>query len=131
MTRRLISSGSRFESEIGYSRAVVDGDWVFVSGTTGYDYASMQLAEGIEAQAEQCLHNIEAALAQAGAGVQDIVRVTYIVPEASEFPRLWPILRRWFGDIRPASTMLSAGLIDPAIRVEIEVTARRREPAQP
>lgn len=131
MTRRLISSGSRFESEIGYSRAVVDGDWVFVSGTTGYDYASMQLAEGIEAQAEQCLRNIEAALAQAGAGMQDIVRVTYIVPEASEFPRLWPILRRWFGDIRPASTMLSAGLIDPAIRVEIEVTARRREPAQP
>jgi enamine deaminase RidA (YjgF/YER057c/UK114 family) len=131
MTRRLISSGSRFESEIGYSRAVVDGDWVFVSGTTGYDYASMQLAEGIEAQAEQCLRNIEAALAQAGAGMQEIVRVTYIVPEASEFPRLWPILRRWFGDIRPASTMLSAGLIDPAIRVEIEVTARRRQPAQP
>lgn len=131
MTRRLISSGSRFESEIGYSRAVVDGDWVFVSGTTGYDYASMQLAEGIEAQAEQCLRNIEAALAQAGAGMQDIVRVTYIVPEASEFPRLWPILRRWFGDIRPASTMLSAGLIDPAIRVEIEMTARRRQPALP
>lgn len=127
MTRRLISSGSRFEAEIGYSRAVVEGDWVFVSGTTGYDYTSMQLADGIEAQAEQCLRNIEAALAQAGARMQDIVRVTYIVPEANEFPRLWPILKRWFGDIRPASTMLSAGLIDPAIRVEIEVTARKRE----
>ena len=126
MSRRLISSGSRFEAEIGYSRAVVDGDWIFVSGTTGYDYASMRLAEGIEAQAEQCLRNIDAALQQAGASMQDIVRVTYIVPEAQEFPRLWPILKRWFGDIRPASTMLSAGLIDPAIRIEIEVTARRR-----
>lgn len=126
MTRRRISSGSRFEADIGYSRAIVDGDWVFVSGTTGFDYTRMQLADGVEAQTEQCLCNIEAALREADSCIADIVRVRYILPDASEFPLCWPVLRRWLGDVRPAATMWSAGLIDPAIRIEIEVTARRQ-----
>jgi enamine deaminase RidA (YjgF/YER057c/UK114 family) len=123
--RKLIGSGSTFEAEIGYSRAVVDGDWVFVSGTTGFDYAAMTIPDGIEAQAEQCLKNIEAALAQAGSGMADVVRVTYVVPDAAEFPRTWPILRRYFGEVRPAAMMISAGLADPRMRIEIEVTARK------
>lgn len=126
MTRRLISSGSTFEREIGYSRAVVDGEWIFVSGTTGYDYATMTIPEGIVEQAEQCLRNIEAALVEAGASLRDVVRVTYIVPEAEEFQQSWPTLRRYFGEIRPAATMISAGLADPRMRIEIEVTARMR-----
>lgn len=126
MTRRRISSGSRFEADIAYSRAIVDGGWVFVSGTTGFDYTTMQLADGVEAQTEQCLRNIEAALREADARIADIVRVRYILPDASEFPLCWPVLRRWLGDVRPAATMWSAGLIDPAIRIEIEVTARRQ-----
>ncbi len=124
--RRLISSGSTFEAEIGYSRAVLDGRWVFVSGTTGFDYATMQIAPDIEAQAEQALANIEAALREAGAGITDVVRVRYIVPDAAEFARCWPILRRWFGDVRPAATMLAAGLADARMKIEIEVTARKR-----
>jgi enamine deaminase RidA (YjgF/YER057c/UK114 family) len=126
VTRRLVSSGSTFEKEIGYSRAVVDGEWIFVSGTTGFDYATMTLAEGVVAQAEQCIRNIEAALAQAGAGLADVVRVTYILPDADEFPPCWPVLRKHFGDVRPAATMFSAKLLDPRIRIEIEVTARKR-----
>jgi len=125
MPRRLISSGSTFEQEIGYSRAVVDGDWVFVSGTTGFDYATMTLREGVVAQCEQCLQNIAAALAQAGCGLQDVVRVHYILPDASEFEPCWPVLRKYFGEIRPAATMICAGLIAPDIRIEIEVTARK------
>lgn len=125
MTRRLISSGSTFEREIGYSRAVVDGDWIFVSGTTGYDYSSMTIPDGIVEQTEQCLKNIAAALQDAGAGLRDVVRVTYIVPRAEEFQQCWPTLRRYFGDIRPAATMISAGLADAKMRIEIEVTARR------
>ncbi|MEQ8486250.1 MAG: RidA family protein [Pseudomonadales bacterium] len=126
MSRRLISSGSTFEQEIGYSRAVVDGDWVFVSGTTGFDYATMTIADDIVAQCEQCLNNIEAALTDAGAALTDIVRVTYVVPEASEFSRCWPTLRRYLGEVRPAAMMISAGLADPRMRIEIEVTARLR-----
>ena len=126
MTRRLISSGSTFEREIGYSRAVVDGDWIFVSGTTGFDYARMTIADDILEQTEQCLRNIEAALGQAGAALRDIVRVIYIVPRAEEFQQCWPALRQAFGDIRPAATMISAGLADPRMRIEIEVTARKR-----
>jgi enamine deaminase RidA (YjgF/YER057c/UK114 family) len=123
--RRLISSGSPFEAEIGYSRAVVvDGDWVFVSGTTGFDYATMTIADGIADQAEQCLRNIRAALAEAGASLADVVRVTYVVPKAEEFRDCWPVLRKYFGDVRPAATMISAGLADPRMRIEIEVTAR-------
>lgn len=124
MTRRLISSGSTFERDIGYSRAVVDGEWVFVSGTTGYDYETMTLREGIVEQAEQALRNIESALTQAGASLREVVRVTYIVPKADEFQQCWPVLRKYFGEIRPAATMISAGLADPAMRIEIEVTAR-------
>jgi enamine deaminase RidA (YjgF/YER057c/UK114 family) len=123
MTRTLISSGSSFEREVGYSRAVVQGDWVFVSGTTGFDYATMTIADGVAAQAEQCLKNIEAALRQAGSGLADVVRVTYILPDAGEFSACWPVLRRFFGEIRPAATMIAAGLIDPRVRIEIEVTA--------
>ena len=126
MTRRLISSGSSFEAEIGYSRAVVDGDWVFVSGTTGFDYASMTIADDLVAQTEQCLKNIAAALAQAEAGIDDVVRVTYVLPPGNDFSACWPTLRRWFGEVRPAAMMISAGLADPRMRIEIEVTARRR-----
>ncbi|PYM26968.1 MAG: hypothetical protein DMD80_16440 [Candidatus Rokuibacteriota bacterium] len=126
MNRRLISSGSSFEREIGYSRAVVDGEWVFVSGTTGFDYQSMRISENLLEQAEQCLRNITSALEQAGTGLRDVVRVTYILPKAEDFPQCWPILKKYFGDVRPAATMISAGLADPRIRIEIEVTARRQ-----
>jgi enamine deaminase RidA (YjgF/YER057c/UK114 family) len=126
VTRRLISSGSTFEREIGYSRAVVDGDWIFVSGTTGFDYGAMTIADGIAAQTEQCLRNIESALQQAGATLNDVVRVHYIVPRSEDFPSTWPILRKYFGDIRPAATMIAAGLADPRMAIEIEVTAHRR-----
>lgn len=122
--RRLISSGSTFEAQIGYSRAVVQGDWIFVSGTTGFDYSTMKLAEGgVVAQAEQCLKNIEAALRQAGASLADVVRVHYILPDGKEFEKCWPVLRKYFGDIRPAATMIEAKLLDPEMRIEIEVTA--------
>src|SRR5690606_22526340 len=119
MTRRLIDSGSSFEQQIGYSRAVVDGDWVFVSGTTGFDYATMTISDDIVEQAEQCMKNIDAALRQAGAMLDDVVRVTYIVPDAAAFPDCWPVLRRYFGEIRPAATMISAGLADPRMKIEI------------
>ena len=125
MTRRLISSGSSFEAQIGYSRAVVDGDWIFVSGTTGFDYATMAIADDIAAQCAQTLANIEAALAQAGATLADVVRVHYILPRAEDFPACWPVLRERFGAIRPAATMFAAGLADPRMKIEIEVTARR------
>jgi len=124
MTRRLISSGSTFEAQIGYSRAVVDGDWIFVSGTTGFDYTTMSLADDVVAQAEQTMKNIGAALAGAGASFADVVRVTYILPDGDEFPKCWPVLRRYFGEVRPAATMISAGLVDKRLRIEIEVTAR-------
>jgi enamine deaminase RidA (YjgF/YER057c/UK114 family) len=123
--RQLISSGSSFEAEVGYSRAVVDGDWVFVSGTTGFDYATMILADGVLAQAEQALANIAKALAEAGSGFKDVVRVHYILPDAAEFSTCWPALRRAFGESRPAATMFQAGLIGPSVRIEIEVTARK------
>ncbi|MEO9101789.1 MAG: RidA family protein [Burkholderiaceae bacterium] len=123
--RRLIASGSRFEADIGYSRAVVSGRWVFVSGTTGFDYATMQIAPDIEVQTEQTLVNIAAALREAGSSIADVVRVRYIVPDAAEFERCWPTLKRWFGDVRPAATMIAAGLADARIKIEIEVTARK------
>jgi enamine deaminase RidA (YjgF/YER057c/UK114 family) len=128
MARRLISSGSTFEEQIGYSRAVVDGEWVFVSGTTGFDYSSMTISESLIEQTEQCLKNIESALAEAGASLSDVVRVTYVVPNAAEFRDCWPILRKYFGDVRPAAMMISAGLADPRMRIEMEVTARRSNP---
>jgi len=126
MKRQLISSGSTFEAEIGYSRAVVDGEWVFVSGTTGFDYSTMSIPTGLVDQTEQCLKNIETALRQAGSSLADAVRVTYILPNAAEFRECWPVLRRYFGEVRPAATMISAGLADPRMRIEIELTARKR-----
>ena len=125
MPRQLISSGSSFESEIGYSRAVVVDDWVFVSGTTGFDYATMTIADDLVAQTEQCLQNIVAALAQAGATTADVVRVTYVLPPGNDFSACWPTLRKYVGEVRPAAMMVSAGLADPRMRIEIEVTAKR------
>lgn len=125
--RRLISSGSSFEREIGYSRAVVQGDWVFVSGTTGFDYTSMTIADSVTAQAEQCLRNIQSALETAGATLDDVVRVTYVLQKADDFPACWPILRRYFGTIRPAAMMIVAGLADARMKIEIEVTACRQQ----
>jgi enamine deaminase RidA (YjgF/YER057c/UK114 family) len=126
VTRRLISSGSAWEEAIGYSRAVVDGDWIHVSGTTGFDYATMSIADDVVAQAEQCLANIAAALAQAGGSFADVVRVRYMLTDPQDFEPCWPALRRSFGAVRPAATMIVCGLIDPRVRIEIDVTARRR-----
>ena len=126
MNRQLISSGSIFEAQIGYSRAVVAGDWVMVSGTTGFDYASMAISDDVVEQAEQCLQNIDAALRQAGSGMADVVRVTYVLPHGADFEACWPVLRRWFGAVRPAAMMISAGLADPRMKIEIEVTALKR-----
>lgn len=126
MTRQLISSGSTFEAQIGYSRAVVDGDWIFVSGTTGFDYSKMTISDSLVEQAEQCLKNIAAALQQAGSSLDDVVRVTYVLPNGADFPQCWPVLRRHFGEVRPAAMMISAGLADPRMKIEIEVTARKR-----
>jgi enamine deaminase RidA (YjgF/YER057c/UK114 family) len=123
--RTRISSGSLFEEQIAYSRAVVAGDWIFVSGTTGFDYATMTIADDLPAQTEQCLKNIAAALQQAGASLQDVVRVTYVLPDASAFEQCWPVLRNYFGAVRPAAMMISAGLLDPRMKIEIEVTALR------
>lgn len=122
--RRLISSGSEFERDIGYSRAVVDGEWVFVSGTTGFDYATMAIPEDVAEQAERCLANIARALEEAGASFGDVVRVRYILPNAADFPACWPALRQAFGTARPAATMIAAGLSDARMKIEIEVTAR-------
>jgi enamine deaminase RidA (YjgF/YER057c/UK114 family) len=126
MTRRLISSGSKFEQDVGYSRAVVDGEWVFVSGTTGFDYRTMTISDSLIEQTQQCLENIQFALHDAGADFADVVRVNYIVPKAERFPDCWPVLRKYFGAGRPAMTMISAGLLDPRMQIEIEVTARLR-----
>jgi enamine deaminase RidA (YjgF/YER057c/UK114 family) len=131
MTRRLITSGSTFEREIGYSRAVVDDEWIFVSGTTGFDYASMSISDDVVEQAEQTLRNIQAALAEAGATFADVVRVHYILPKGEDFSSCWPTLRKYFGDIRPAATMIVAGLADARMRIEIEVTARRHAAGRP
>lgn len=125
MPRQLISSGSTFEQDIAYSRAVAQGPFVFVSGTTGFDYATMTISEDIVTQTDQCLKNIEHALQQAGASLRDVVRVTYVVPNGEDFESCWPVLRQCFGDVRPAAMMISAQLLDPRIKIEIEVTALR------
>jgi enamine deaminase RidA (YjgF/YER057c/UK114 family) len=122
----LISSGSQFEHDIGYSRAVVDGEWVFVSGTTGFDYSTMAISDSLLDQTEQCLKNIQSALRQAGAEFTDVVRVLYVLPKGDRFPECWPILRKYFGAVRPAATMIAAGLADPRMQIEIQVTARKR-----
>lgn len=126
MARKLIASGSTFERDIGYSRAVVEGEWVFVSGTTGFDYATMSISSDVVEQAKQCFRNIETALRQAGASLSDVVRVTYIVPNVADFAPCWPVMRKYLGEIRPAATMISAGVADARIKIEIEVTARKR-----
>ncbi|KAK4449998.1 Endoribonuclease L-PSP/chorismate mutase-like protein [Podospora aff. communis PSN243] len=124
-SRTLISSGSPFESQIGYSRAVVSGDLIFVSGCTGYDYKTQTISPSVTAQAEQTFLNISAALTAAGSSVKDIVRVRYILADRNDFPAIWPVLQKWLGDVRPAATMIQAGLMEEVMRVEVEVTARR------
>ncbi|TDV54192.1 RidA family protein [Actinophytocola oryzae] len=126
MTRRVILSGSTFEDQIGYARAVVDGDRVYVSGTTGFDYRTMTISDDVVAQAEQCLRNIESALTEAGCGWADVVRVRYLLPDRADFEPCWPVLRRYFANVRPAATMVVCGLADPRMKIEIEVDARRR-----
>lgn len=126
MNRRLISSGSPFEQEIGYSRAVVTGDWVFVSGTTGFDYRTMTISDDVVEQAEQCFQNIQLALQEAGCTLEDIVRVRYILPNREDFQPCWAVFQKYLGNVRPAATMIVAGLSDPRMRIEIEVTAYAR-----
>lgn len=125
MRRKRISSGSSFEKEVGYSRAVAIGDMVFVSGTTGYDYATMTISDDVAKQSEMCIKNIENALLEADSSLKDVVRVTYILPDVNDFEACWPILRKYFGSVLPAATMISAGLADDKMKIEIEVTAVR------
>lgn len=127
MTREQISSGSTFEQQIAYSRAIVDGRWVFVSGTTGFDYTNMTISESLIQQTKQCLINIKEALGTAETGLEDVVRVLYILPNANEFEQCWPVLREYFGTVRPAATMISAGLSDPRMKIEIQVTALKKK----
>lgn len=124
--KRHISSGSDFERKIGYSRAVVVDNWVFVSGTTGYDYETMQISANVVEQAEQCFKNIINALEQAGSSLLDVVRVQYIFPNATDFELCWPILRKYVEDVKPAATMIEAGLANTAMK--IEVTAFKSAP---
>ena len=127
MSRQLISSGSKFEQDIGYSRAVVDGEWVLVSGTTGFNYATMTIEDDVVAQCEQTLKNIEAALKQAKSGFEDVVRVHYLITKAEDFEKCWPVVGKVFGKIRPAIVVMVVGLTDPRMKIEIEVTALRRK----
>ncbi len=126
LPRRHISSHSLFEASIGYARAIVDGDWIFVSGTTGFDYAAGTISDDVVEQAERCMLNIKAAMDEAGFALQDVVRVRYLLPRREDFEPCWPVLRRYFGPVRPAATMMVAGLADPRMRIEIEVTGKRR-----
>jgi enamine deaminase RidA (YjgF/YER057c/UK114 family) len=121
--RRLISSGSPFEAQIGYSRAVVAGRWVFMSGTTGFDYKSMTIADNVVEQAEQCFRNIAGVLEQAGVSFADVVRITYLVTRREDFEPIWPVLQRCLGEVRPACTVIVAQLLDPRMLIEVEVTA--------
>jgi enamine deaminase RidA (YjgF/YER057c/UK114 family) len=125
MTRHLISSGSKFEAEMAYSRAVVEGDWIFVSGSTGFNYATMEISDDVVNQAEQTFLNIKAAMEKAGFRLKDIVRVHYILPEAAEFQACWPVLKKYLGDVKPAATMFVADLLDPRMKIEIEVTGKK------
>ncbi|KAJ6447124.1 Dolichyl-phosphate beta-glucosyltransferase [Purpureocillium lavendulum] len=126
MGRNNISSGSAFEAEIGYSRAVVvDDGWIVVSGTTGYDYKTGAISDDVAEQAQQILVNVDAALREAGASMADVVRVRYILPDRRDFPKTWPVLKRWFGEVRPAATMVESGLMKEEMKIEIEVTAKK------
>lgn len=124
MAVRRISTGSPFEDKIGYSRAVVADGWVFVAGTTGYDYATMTMPDGVADQCENTLATIAKALDDAGSGLDHVVRVTYILPNADDWPDCWPVVRKAFATAKPAATMLVAGLQNPEMKIEIEVTAR-------
>ncbi|WP_444996654.1 RidA family protein [Aliikangiella sp. IMCC44359] len=124
MKHRLISSGSEFESKIGYSRAVLDGNYVFVSGTTGFDYDSMSISENVIEQAEQCFKNIEKALQDAGTSLANVVRVHYIFPDKNDFEPCWPVFKKYLNTAKPAATMFVAGLLDEKMKLEVEVTAR-------
>jgi len=126
LPRQKISQGSQFEEEVGYSRAVIDGSWVFVSGTTGFNYTDMTISDDVVEQVVQCFKNIDWALEQAECSFEDIVRVRFIVPDRSDFRRCWPVIRSYLGNVKPASTMISAGLADPRMKIEIEVTARKQ-----
>ncbi|HEY0833506.1 MAG TPA: RidA family protein [Azospirillum sp.] len=125
MPRKLISSGSTFEKVAGYSRAVVDGKWVFVSGTTGFDYAAGTIDDDVVEQAHQTFRNIRAALEQAKSGLRDVVRVRVYLTSAADFEKVAPILGEYLGEARPANTTVVCPLIDPRMKIEIEVTARR------
>ena len=124
--RKLISSGSIFEEKVGYSRAVCDGRWVFVAGTTGFNYETMKISDDVVVQCRQTLENIGRVLNEAESGFADVVRVNYIFPDSEDFEKCWPVLHEYFGNVRPASTMYSAGLADPRMKVEIEVTALKQ-----
>jgi 2-iminobutanoate/2-iminopropanoate deaminase len=125
LVRRLISSGSEFEKVAGYSRAVVDGDWVFVAGTTGFDYAKMTISEDVVEQTHQTFRTIGAALEEAGASLKDVVRARYFVVDPADWPKVAPIFGQYFSDVRPASTAVVCGLVDPRMKIEIEVTAKK------
>ena len=122
---RHISSGSSFEALAGYSRAVVDGDWIHVSGTNGFDYHDMSIVDDVVQQTHQCFSNISAALAQADASLDDVIRVRYLLTDASLFDQVAPVFGHYFVHARPAATAMVVGLIDPRMKIEIEVTARR------
>ena len=124
MTVRHISTGSPFEEQIGYSRAVVADGWVFVAGTTGYDYSNMVMPDSVQAQCRNALATISRALQEAGSGLDHVVRVTYIVPEKDDWPDCWPLTSEAFAKAQPAATMISARLQNPEMKIEIEVTAR-------
>ena len=126
MPRQLISSGSAFEKTAGYSRAVVDGDCIFVSGTTGFDYAKMSISDDVVEQTHQTFRNIDAALKQAGSSLKDVVRARYIIVNPADWPVVAPVFGQYFGDIRPASTAIVCGLVDAKMKIEIEVTAKRQ-----
>jgi len=125
--KKRIDSGSTFEKEIAYSRAVINGNWIFVSGTTGFDYNTMTISDDLVEQTIQCFENISNVLSEAGANLQDIVRVIYILPDASNFSQCWPTIRKYLGDVRPAATMFSAGLADQRMKIEIQVTALKSD----
>ena len=131
MARKLISSGSSFERIAGYSRAVVDGEWVHVSGTTGFDYAKMTISPDLTEQTRQAFRNIESALDKADLSLRDVVRVRYYLTRPEHFERLAPVFGEHLGESRPAATAIVCGLVDPRMSIEIEVTARGRHPARP
>ncbi|KAG8425072.1 hypothetical protein J3458_001812 [Metarhizium acridum] len=125
MSRTNISSGSAFEAEIGYSRVVVVDDWVMVSGTTGYNYQTGEISDNVAEQAEQTLRNVDKALTEAGSCMADVVRVQYILPDSDDFPKTWPVLRKWFGDVKPAAMMIQSALMKEEMKIEVEVTAKK------